>query len=213
MTGVGGFIRGRSGALALIALMAPMALASPALAQRANSPIIPGGNSRAPISVDAGKLDFFDKEQKLVYSGGVIARQGDASLKAATLTIFFVKDGGGEGEARNRAAMGAGLSGGDNQVRRMEATGPVTIVNKQQVGTGDRGVYDRVDNKVYLIGNPTLSEGSHVVQGDAQSQLIYDLTAGRAQIVGGRVRSLITPSSAAQTPSPAQPGEKPRPAR
>ena len=223
MTGVGGFIRGRSGALALmahVALMALMALASPALAQRANSPIIPGGNSRAPISIDAGKLDFFDKEQKLVYSGGVIARQGDASLKAATLTIFFVKDGGGEGEARNRAAAGASISGGDNQVRRMEAAGPVTIVNKQQVGTGDRGVYDRVDNKVYLIGNPTLTEGSHVVQGDAQSQLIYDLTAGRAQIVGGRVRSLITPSSAAQTPSPAaqppspaQPGEKPRPAR
>lgn len=210
MTGVSGFIRGCSGALALIALSA---LASPALSQRANSPVIPGGNSRAPISIDAGKLDFFDKEQKLVYSGGVVAKQGDASLKAATLTIFLVKDGSGEGEARSRAAAGAGIGGGDNQVRRMEAAGPVTIINKDQVGTGDRGVYDRVENKVYLIGNPTLSEGSHVVQGDSQSQLIYDLTAGRAQIVGGRVRSLITPSSAAQTQNPAQPGEKPRPAR
>ena len=203
MTGVSGFFRECGGAVTLAVMLA--AFASPALAQRANSPIIPGGNSRAPISIDAGKLDFFDKEQKLVYSGGVIAKQGDASLKAATLTIFFVKDGG-EGEGRNRAAAGAGLGGGDNQVRRMEAAGPVTIVNKEQVGTGDRGVYDRAENKVYLIGNPTLSEGPHVVQGDGQSQLIYDLTAGRAQIVGGRVRSLITPSS---TP----PGEKPRPAR
>lgn len=212
MTGVGGFNRGRSCARAFMAFAALVALASPTLAQRANSPIIPGGNSRAPISIDAGKLDFFDKEQKLVYSGGVIAKQGDASLKAATLTIFLVKEGSGEVEARNRAAAGAGIGGGDNQVRRMEATGPVTIVNKDQVGTGDRGVYDRIENKVYLIGNPTLSEGSHVVQGDSQSQLIYDLTAGRAQIVGGRVRSLITPSSA-PTQSPTQTGEKPRPTR
>ncbi len=53
----------------------------------------------------------------------------------------------------------AALGGGDNQVRRMEATGPVTVTNKTQVGTGDRGVYDRVENKVYLIGNPVLTEG------------------------------------------------------
>lgn len=175
------------------------------MAQRAASPIIPGGNARAPISIDAGKLDFFDKEQKLVYSGGVLAKQGDATLKAASLTILFVKEAGGEPRQRS-ASPAAGLGGNDSQVRRMEAAGPVTIVNREQVGTGDRGVYDRVENKVYLIGNPTLTEGPHVVQGDGQSQLVYDLTSGRAQIMGGRVRSLITPSAAPQ-------GEKPRPAR
>ena len=166
------------------------ALQQPALAQRTGSPILPGGNSRAPIQIDAAKLDFFDKEQRLVYSGGVFAKQGDATLKAATLTIFFSK----EEEKGAKAANSGNPLGGDNQVRRMEAAGPVTITNKTQVGTGDRGVYDRVENKVYLIGNPVLTEGPHVVRGDGQSQLIYDLTSGRAQITGGRVQSLITPS-------------------
>ena len=170
------------------ALVAAIA-AAPAVAQKA-SPLIPGGNSKAPINIDAGKLDFFDKEQKLVYSGGVVAKQGEASLKARALTIFFNKEAGA------KAGASAGGLGGDSQVRRMEAAGPVTITSKDQVGSGDRGVYDRAENKVYLIGNPVLSEGPHLVRGDAQSQLIYDLTSGRAQIVGGRVQSIITPGAA-----------------
>lgn len=174
---------------AALGLALACAALQPALAQRSGSPMLPGGNSRAPIQIDAGKLDFFDKEQRLVYSGGVIAKQGDATLKAPSLTIFFSK----EEEKGAKPAAGNPL-GGDNQVRRMEAAGPVTITNKTQVGTGDRGVYDRVENKVYLIGNPVLTEGPHVVRGDGQSQLIYDLTSGRAQITGGRVQSLITPS-------------------
>ena len=190
------------------AFVIAIAASQPALAQRTGSPVLPGGNSRAPIQIDASKLEYFDKEQRLVYSGGVLAKQGDATLKAASLTIFFTKEE--EGKASKTASASAGaanaLGGGDNQVRRMEAAGPVTITNKTQVGTGDRGVYDRVENKVYLIGNPVLTEGPHVVRGSEQSQLIYDLNTGRAQISGGRVQSLITPSQGS-------PGDRSKPAR
>jgi lipopolysaccharide export system protein LptA len=93
--------------------------------------------------------------------------------------------------------------GADSQVRRMEASGPVVITSKDQVGTGDRGVYDRAENKVFIYGNPVLSEGAHVVRGDAQSRLVYDLASGRAQVTGGRVQSLITPSQS-------QDGDKPK---
>jgi lipopolysaccharide export system protein LptA len=167
-------------------------IAAPALAQR-STPLIPGGNARAPISIDAGKLDYYDKEQKLVYSGGVLAKQGDATLKAPELVIFMAREGG-ESAGERRAGAGGSPLGADSQVRRMEASGPVVITSKDQVGTGDRGIYDRAENKVYLIGNPVLTEASHVVRGDAQSRLIYDLATGRAHITGGRVQSLITPS-------------------
>ena len=157
-------------------------------------------NRRAPVSIDAGKLDYFDKEQKLVYSGGVVARQGDATLKAPELVIFMSNNEGGA-----RAAAGnSGPMGADSQVRRMEASGPVVITSKDQVGTGDRGVYDRAENKVFIYGNPVLTEGAHVVRGDAQSRLVYDLASGRAQVTGGRVQSLITPSqSSAEKPKAA----------
>lgn len=174
---------------ALVGAFALATFCTPAAAQKAG-PMIPGGNSRAPVSIDAGKLDYFDKEQKLVYSGGVVATQGDATLRAPELVIFIAK---GEGGARN-ATGGGGPMGADSQVRRMEASGPVVITSKDQVGTGDRGVYDRAENKVFIYGNPVLTEGAHVVRGDASSRLVYDLASGRAQVTGGRVQSLITPS-------------------
>jgi lipopolysaccharide export system protein LptA len=185
---------------ALIAIGFVLAFSAPAFAQKAG-PMIPGGNSRAPVSIDAGKLDYFDKEQKLVYSGGVVATQGDATLKAPELVIFMAKEAAGAG---GRNLGGSSPMGADGQVRRMEASGPVVITSKDQVGTGDRGVYDRAENKVFIYGNPVLSEGAHVVRGDAQSRLVYDLASGRAQVTGGRVQSLITPSQG-------QDGEKPKP--
>ena len=63
---------------------------SAALAQKANpAPVLPGGNSKEPINIDAAKLDYFDKEQKLVYTGNVVATQGESKLKATTLVIFL----------------------------------------------------------------------------------------------------------------------------
>lgn len=167
-------------------------IANAALAQRAG-PVLPGGNSKSPVNVDAAKLEYFDKEQKAVYSGGVVARQGEATMRASTLTVIFERDpAGGEGSNASSGGGGAGAGATGNQVKRIEATGPVTVVEKERVGTGDRGIYERAENKVYLIGNPTLSECGNVVKGDKDSRLIYDLTNNRAQITG-RVSSTFVP--------------------
>ena len=183
-------------ALGLLAALA----AAPALAQRAG-PILPGGNAKAPVSIDATKLEYFDKEQKLVYSGNVVAKQGDASLRASSLVIFL------NGTPAQASEPSAG--GNNNQIKRMEATGPVTVVSKDQVGTGDHGIYDRTDNKVYLIGNVTLSQGGNVMKGLKDSRLIYDLNTSHAEIAGG-VSSLFTPGSGGEDPLQKRPAD-PRP--
>lgn len=172
-------------------------IANAALAQRAG-PVLPGGNARSPVNVDAAKLEYFDKEQKAVYSGGVVARQGDATMRASTLTVIFDREptaGGNTGNDTGGSNTGGGPTATGNQVKRIEATGPVTVIEKERVGTGDRGVYERAENKVYLIGNPTLSECGNVVKGDKDSRLIYDLTNSRAQITG-RVSSTFVPGGA-----------------
>ncbi|QBR71736.1 organic solvent tolerance protein OstA [Beijerinckiaceae bacterium] len=154
----------------------------PVLAEKSSSgAILPGGNSKEPINIDAAKLDYFDKEQKLVYTGGVIATQGESKLKSTTLVIFLTP--------KDSAATGVPSS--SSQVRRMEAAGPVTLTSKDQIGTGDNGIYEKSENKVYLIGNVTLTQGPNVTKGD---KLIYDLTTKQA-VVTGRVRSMFLPSS------------------
>ncbi len=44
-----------------------------------------------------------------------------------------------------------------DKVRHIDAEGPVTMVSKDQIATGDGGKYDRAEHKVYLIGNVTLN--------------------------------------------------------
>jgi len=173
-----------------------IAMAAPAVAQKpqhsandgnSNNGILPGSNSKDPINIDAAKLDYFDKEQKLIYTGNVVAVQGESRLLTPKLVIFLMpKD----------SANGSGTpSSTNNQVRRMEASGPVTLTQKDQVGTGDSGVYIKADNKVYLYGNVTLTQGPNVTKGD---NLVYDLNTSQAVVTGngpGRVKSLFVPNN------------------
>jgi len=197
----GGLGSVRFAIIGLAASLAMSAIAPVSAAPKASSPtaILPGSNSKEPISIDADKLVYYDKEQKAIYSGNVVAVQGDSKLTCSSLTIFLAR---GEAPAADGAPAKAAASSGEtpsastSQVRRMEAAGPVTVVSKTQVATGDRGVYDKTENKVWLLGNVTLSDGGNVTKGD---KLTYDLSTGQAVVEVGRstqrVHGLFIPNS------------------
>ena len=165
--------------------------------------IFPGSNSKEPISIDANKLVYYDKEHKAIYSGNVVVIQGDTKMTCTVMTVFLDRS---PAQGQNQAAAGAqkpdpgpqGQSGpsGDSGVKHLEATGPVTVISKTQVATGDSGRYDKAENKVWLIGHVTLSDGQNVTKGD---KLTYDLTSGQATVdtggTSGRVKGLFLPGS------------------
>ncbi len=191
------------------------AQAAPAPEKKAAGvPLLPGSGSKEPVNISADKLDFLNKENKLIYSGNVVVVQGDSTMKAAKLDIDLQRDAPGAGGATAPAAPPAGdatAPGQGSSVRHMEADGPVTLISKDQVGTGDHATYDKGENKVYLRGNVTLSQGTNVTQGD---RLIYDMTSGQAQVFsgqtnGGRVSSVFTPGSSAPGGPPKQASARP----
>jgi lipopolysaccharide export system protein LptA len=161
----------------------PASSSSATASNSSGNGILPGSNSKDPVNIDAAKLDYFDKEQKLIYTGNVVAVQGESKLLTPTLVIFLMpKEPGNESSTPSST---------NNQVRRMEASGPVTLSQKDQVGTGDSGVYIKAENKVYLFGNVTLTQGPNVTKGD---KLVYDLSTSQA-VVTGRVKSLFLPNN------------------
>jgi lipopolysaccharide export system protein LptA len=139
---------------------------------------LPGGESREPITIDADSLEWFDKEQKAIYTGNVVAKQGEATLKATQLRIFMQKPQKNGASEPAPAAAGPGVAG-DNQIERMEADGPVELIQKDQTATGDKGLYERGTNAVTLIGNVSLRQGGHITLGD---RLVYDLDTRQAVI-------------------------------
>ena len=50
--------------------------------------ILPGTGSKEPITIDADKLVYFDKEKKAIYSGNVIVVQGDTKMTSSVMTVI-----------------------------------------------------------------------------------------------------------------------------
>ena len=179
-----------------VALLLAIAAAAPAAAatKEAGASFLPGASSRQPVSIEADKLVYFDKEQKAVYTGNVVVIQGDSKMTCSGLTIFMEKAGAPDAApAADPAKSGAG--GTSSHVKHLDAAGPVTVISKTQVATGDRASFDKAQNKVWLLGNVTLSDSGNVTKGD---KLTYDLTTGQATVdtgAAGRVKGLFMPGS------------------
>ena len=165
--------------------------------------IFPGTSSKEPISIDAGKLVYYDKEHKAVYSGNVVVIQGDTKMTCSAMVVFLdhAPTQGAPAptkEAAPQSTNGQSGSPADAGVKHLDAAGPVTVVSKTQVATGDSGSYDKAEGKVRLIGHVTLSDGQNVTKGD---KLTYDLKSGQATVdtsaKSGRVHGQFVPKSGA----------------
>jgi lipopolysaccharide export system protein LptC len=145
-----------------------------------------GADSKDPIKVDADKLDVFDKERRAVFAGEVIAVRGETTMRCSVLTVFYEKREQGETPTK----------GGDgNGLRKLDCSGPVTVISKDQIGTGDNATYDKTANKIFLIGNAKLSQGENVTIGE---KVVYDLATSQASVEtrpGERVKALINPKN------------------
>ncbi len=184
----------------LLALAVLLAFSGGALADKPKTgAMLPGGDSKKPINIQATKLDYFDKEQKLIYTGNVIAVQGESKLKSTVLTIYLAPKKTGDTQPAQTST---------NQVQKMIAKGPVTLLQRDQIGTGDNGVYEKASNTVVLTGNVTLSQGPNVTKGD---RLVYDLKSGQAVVTGKNVTSMFLPEDSSNAASDTKPDSAPAP--
>jgi lipopolysaccharide export system protein LptA len=164
--------------------------------------IFPGTSSKEPISIDANKLVYYDKDHKAVYSGNVVVIQGDTKMTCSAMTVLLDHEPATGAaapppkEAAPQPTNGQSGAATDSGVKHMDAVGPVTVVSKTQVATGDSGSYDKAEGKVWLIGHVTLSDGQNVTKGD---KLTYDLKSGQATVdtsaKSGRVHGQFVPKS------------------
>jgi lipopolysaccharide export system protein LptA len=189
------------GALAVIFVLATLNAQAAANKPTQGSPLLPGGNSKEPISIEADKLVYFDKEQKAIYSGNVVAIQGDTRLTCSIMTVHMTKTAAAGAPAAGAPAVkvadaAPAPSAESSSVSHLDCAGPVTVLSKTQTATGDSAVYDKPQNKIWIFGHVTLSDKGNVTKGD---KLTYDLTSGQATVdiggTSGRVKGLFLPGS------------------
>jgi lipopolysaccharide export system protein LptA len=154
--------------------------------------ILPGGDSKKPISIEADKLDYFEKEGRAVYDGHVVVVQGDSHLSCSKLTIFMDHAPAAPATPAPAADAAAPAADASSKLKHMDCAGPVRMLSKTQTATGDNGTYDKVHNNVILTGHVVLTDGRNVTKGE---RLVYDLNTGQAAVQGGgsRVTGLFLP--------------------
>ena len=215
----------------LIALGLALAASAPAAAQaqkdKANAPLgaLGASSSKDPIKIDADRLDVFDRENKAVFAGNVVAVQGDATIRCSALTVHYKRGRKAEDKAEDKAeekdaapVAEKNAAMAENGIQKVDCAGPVTVVQKDQVATGDSASFDQVARRIVLSGNVVLSQCQNVTRG---SRLVYDMNTGRANMdpgAGGRVSAMFVPGEkgeakggkgCAQPPVAARPAAKP----
>jgi lipopolysaccharide export system protein LptA len=154
-----------------------------------------GTNNKEPIKIDADRLDVYDREQRAVFQGNVVAVQGDTTIRCTTMTVFYERQsqGGHKAQPAGQKAPAAQAGSQNDSVKQIDCAGPVTVVSKDQVATSDHASFDRAANRIYLIGNAVLSQCQNVTRGE---KIVYDLNTQVANVEtapGGRVRALFVP--------------------
>ena len=133
---------------------------APALGQTS---ALKGHNSNAPIDVASDRIEVQDRADRAIFSGNVVVRQSQLTLTAGRLTVAYSNSGGIE-------------------IRRIDATGGVTVKSPSETARGDFGIYDLDRKLITLVGGVVLTRGDSRVNG---ARLVLDLDSGRAVMDGG----------------------------
>jgi lipopolysaccharide export system protein LptA len=117
-----------------------------------------------------------DKDKVATFGGNVHLVQGDTTMRCKTLVVFYDQDAATPGAMK---AAAPATPGGKQSIKRLEAKGEVIVTQKDQIATGDSGVFDMKANTVTLRGSVVISQAKNVVRGD---RLIVDLTTGVSRV-------------------------------
>ena len=205
----------------------PGAVAPPQLSNPAQG--ILNDNQDQPIQIDAATLEVRDKEKMATFAGDVQVVQGDTTIKCQKLVVYYGPEPGAaanasqakrqqqqpqQPQAQQQQPQQAGtLPTRQQDIRRIEALGGVTVISKDQTASGDRGVYDLKTKTITLVHNVTVAQGKNVLHGE---RVVVDTVSGNAHFDSnmeaqngtspakppGRVRAVILPNKDAKGGGP-----------
>ncbi|NNC59989.1 MAG: OstA family protein [Erythrobacter sp.] len=134
---------------------------------------ISGHNSRAPINVDAGRFEIQDRQDRAVFSGGVVVQQAGLTVRADRVTLLYSSTAGVD-------------------INRIVASGGVTVTRGSERAQGNTAIYDLNRRIITMVGNVRLNQSANRLSG---GRLVIDLNSGVSSVDGGSSASPGTSES------------------
>ncbi len=132
-----------------------------------------GFDQNQPIEITAQELEVLQQERQSIFTGDVVAIQGEMTLSADQLIIHLQED--------------------QDQVDHLEAIGRVRFLQQDRVATADRAVFQQEEEVLILTGNAVVTQGENTISGDEITLFIQE---NRTLIKGSennRVKAVIVP--------------------
>lgn len=130
--------------------------------------------STLPITVKSNEMSADNKGKTAIFSGKVVAKQGDVTIFSDKLVVSYASVGG--------------------DVEKVEAQGSVRIVQQSRTGFADQALYDSRNGRIVLTGSPRVVQGGDSISGKV---ITYHLDDERSEVSSGgdpksRVEAVIT---------------------
>jgi len=135
--------------LSLISFAVSRALAAPTA-----SGSVRKDRSNLPITIKSSQLSADNKGKTAIFTGKVVAKQGDITIFSDKLTINY------------------GDKKGD--VEKVEAEGNVRIIQENRIGLASHAVYESRLGRITLTGKPRVMQGADTTSGKTITYLIDD---------------------------------------
>lgn len=131
--------------------------------------------SGLPITIKSNELSADNKGKTAVFSGKVVAKQGDITIFADKITVNYADK--------------------KSDVEKIEASGNVRIIQQNKSGIAAQAIYDSRDGRITLTGNPKVTQGTNSISGKV---ITYYVDDDRSVVTGGddpksRVEAVINP--------------------
>ena len=119
-------------------------------------------DSRAPVSFDAARIEWQDRQNRVVLTGDVRVVQAGLSLQSARMLL----------EYQDAGAL---------RIDRLTASGGVNVVRGNEQASGETAIYDFNRRVITMAGNVRLRRGADTLKG---GRLVIDLQSGLSSVDG-----------------------------
>ncbi|MCL4557124.1 MAG: lipopolysaccharide transport periplasmic protein LptA [Deltaproteobacteria bacterium] len=128
------------------------------------------GTRLKPIDITSTQLEANLKSHIVIFTGNVVAKQGNVVLYCNTLTAYY------DEKAKN--------------ITKIVATGDVKITRKDMIATGSEAVFDNVNKLLTLSGAPRIWQAKNIIEG---TKIVFYL--GTDKIFVESAKSLYSPGT------------------
>ena len=146
---------------------------------------LPVSRNSEPIKIKSDQLIADNNRKMATFTGNVSARQGDLTIHADKMVIYYADEEGG--------------------ISTAEVFGNVRIIQGDRRAQSDHGMYDAKRSMIILDGNPKVLQNNDTISGKV---ITYYLDQEKSEVTSGsgsRVEAVIHPKGKTNDGKPAKP--------